>query len=113
MIKNNRMKLIFILLFTLFFINIVYADHDPIFNIKELKEAGKISSLETILGKLSPYGIHRILEVELEKNVIQTNDGQINYQYIYEIEYINNDGIVLEIEVDALTAQILDIEREH
>ena len=114
MIKKNMMVLILFLLFSnLFFIHIVCADHEQIFDVKELKEAGKISPLENILDKLSEYGISRLLEVELKRGVFQESSKQINHQFIYEIEYINDKGIVLEIEVDALTAQVLKIEHEH
>ena len=77
--------------------------HDE-FDFKELKETGKISSLEIILDKLSEYNITRLLEVDLKRE---------NNQYIYELEYINDKGIVLEIEVDAVTAQVLKIEYEY
>ncbi len=73
------------------------------FDVKELKEAGKISSLENILDKLAGYNLDRLLEIELNWD---------NNQYIYEIEYINDKGVVLEIEVDAVTAEVLKIEHE-
>ena len=124
MIRKDRIKQIFILLifillfFQLSFTKLIRADNDfsdnvQAFDIKELKESGKINSLENILDKLSGYGINRLLEVELKRGVFQENSHQINHQFIYEIEYINDEGIVLEIEVDALTAQVLSIEREY
>ena len=73
------------------------------FDVKELKESGKISSLENILDKLAGYNIDRLLEVELKRD---------NDQYIYEIEYINDKGVVLEIEIDAVIAEVLKIEYE-
>lgn len=79
------------------------------FDIKALKDAGKITSLELILQSLSSYDINRILEIELKRE----ESGGENGQYIYEIEYINDKGVVLEVEVDALTAQVIKIEREH
>ena len=78
-------------------------------NIIELKDAGKITSLEDILKKLSSHHIERILEIEL-KYVHNKHDKQL---FIYEIEYINDGGIVMEIEVNALTAQVLNLEREY
>jgi uncharacterized membrane protein YkoI len=98
MIKKYASLLMLILLFSHFSLA-----HEE-FDVKELKEMGKISSLEIILEKLSDYNIDRLLEVELK---------QKNNQYIYELEYINDKGIVLEIEVDAVTAQVLEIEYEH
>lgn len=109
MIRKNIIPLIFILLFT----KLCWADDDQIFNVKELIEAGEISSLENILGKLSGYDINRLLEIELKRGFFQESPRLVKHQYIYEIEYINNKGIVLEIEVDALTAQVLNSEREY
>lgn len=110
MIIKKRVILIFSLLLTsLLFTNICWADHEQIFDAKTLKEAGDISSLENILDKLSEHDIHRILEIELK----QDSSRGAKHPFIYEIEYINGKGMVLEIEVDALTAQVLNIEREH
>ncbi len=78
-------------------------------NIIELKDAGKISSLEDLLIKLSSHHIERILEIEL-KHIHHKQDKQL---FIYEIEYINDVGIGMEIEVNALTAQVLKLEREY
>lgn len=108
--KQNIITLIFILLLPILSLSDDAAeDKDPILDIIELKESGKISSLEDILGKLSSYHINRLLEVELKQGV----NSQDTHPFIYEIEYIDNQGFVLEIEVDALTARILNIEREH
>ncbi len=114
MIRKYTILLIFTLLFThLSWADNTGADDEHTFNVKELKEAGKISSLEDILSKLSGYGINRLLEIELKCSHFQGNSHLLNHQFIYEIEYINDRGIVLEIEVDALTAQVLKIEREY
>ncbi|MDX2505684.1 MAG: hypothetical protein QNL62_14585 [Gammaproteobacteria bacterium] len=85
------------------------ADDEHQFDVKELIEMKKISSLEFILHKLSSHDIDRLLEVELKRDTSRL----INQQYIYEIEYINDKGIILEIEVDAVTAQVLKTEREY
>ena len=98
MIKKYAPLLMLILLFS----HLSLA-HDE-FDFKKLKETGKISSLEIILDKLSEYNITRLLEVDLKRE---------NNQYIYELEYINDKGIVLEIEVDAVTAQVLSKKYEH
>ncbi len=76
-----------------------YTPHE----IKALKTAGKITSLERILDQLKEFGVARLLEVELIKN----RDHPDNSEYLYEIEYIDHQGMVLELEVDALTSQIL------
>lgn len=88
----------------LLFSSIIFADDRHQFDVKELKESGKITSLEIILDKLSAHNINRLLEVELQKK---------NNQYIYEIEYLNDKGQVFEIEVDAVNAKVLKTEREY
>jgi len=97
------------LIVILFFTHPAWADSEQTFDIKELRETGKISSLENILDKLSAYKITRLLEIKIKKDT----SHPVNQRFIYEIEYINDKGIVLEIEVDALTAHVLNIEREH
>ncbi len=81
-----------------------YTPHE----IKALKTAGKITSLEHILDQLKPFGVARLLEVELIKN----QDHPDNSEYLYEIEYIDHQGMVLELEVDALTSQVLHLNEE-
>ncbi len=81
-----------------------YTPHE----IKALKTAGKITSLERILDQLQAFGVARLLEVELIKN----RDHPDNSEYLYEIEYIDHQGMVLELEVDALTSQVLHINED-
>lgn len=101
MIKKHASLLILILLFS--HLSLAHEEFD-VFDVKELRDTGKISSLEIILDKLSNYNISRLLEAELKWE---------NNQYIYKLEYINHKNVVLEIEVDAITAQVLEIEHEH
>ncbi|MCU7800807.1 MAG: PepSY domain-containing protein [gamma proteobacterium symbiont of Lucinoma myriamae] len=89
--------------FTIVFQSVFSADENK-YDVMSLKAAGKITSLEMILEKLSSYDIDRLLEIELE---------QEDNRYIYEIEYVNSKGVVHEIEVDAVTAQVLKTEREY
>ena len=81
-----------------------YTPHE----IKALKSAGKITSLEHILDQLNQFGVARLLEVELIKN----RDHPDNSEYLYEIEYIDHQGMVLELEVDALTSQVLHLNED-
>lgn len=113
-IMKSTLLIFLVILSTILLSNLLFADTNWFsgkqnYNIKELKASGKITSLENILAKLAEYNIHRLLEVELKQKKSPWN----NHSFIYEIEYINNKGVVLEIEVDALTAQILSIEHEH
>ena len=101
----------------------IWTDSVQTFDIKALKKEGKISSLEYILNELSDYNINRLLEIELKRRAAQDEDfqhgavqqspGLVKHQFVYEIEYINDKGMVLEIEVDALTAEVLKHVREY
>jgi uncharacterized membrane protein YkoI len=98
------------LLFGMVFLPVVLlADNDyhPV-ELKALKAAGRICSLERILQQLERYGIYRLLEVELKEN----KDHPDNSDYLYEIEYIGPGGRVLELEVDALTTEVMHLDEE-
>ena len=67
-----------------------------------LRQQGKILPLEDVLEPvMKQYPGARLLELELE-----LEDGI----YIYEIELITRKGVVRELEIDALTGQILEDE---
>ncbi len=104
MTQKNLPWLFFGLLFSIW----VLADNSLDLDVKGLKEAGVIKSLEIILDNLTTYNIERLLEVELKYE----NSHSSQPSYVYEIEFINNRGIVLEIEVDAMTSQVLNIKKE-
>ena len=72
-------------------------------NARKLVESGTILSLEQILDHLDTRAEGKILEVEFERE-----DGH----YIYEIEILDDSGLVRELEVDAVSGEILKIELE-
>ncbi len=61
---------------------------------RRLMENGTIVPLQTILNQVEG----RILEVELEHE---------RNLYLYEIEVLNNHGIVIELEFDATTGKLI------
>jgi len=69
----------------------------------EARKRGTILPLETILGSLLRTYPGEILKIDL--------DDDDDY-LIYEIEILTRRGIVLELEVDAHTGRILDIEED-
>lgn len=69
----------------------------------EARKRGAILPLETILASLLRTYPGDILKIEL--------DDDDDY-LIYEIEILTRRGIVLELEVDAHTGRILDIEED-
>lgn len=104
-------SIIFLVILSLSVVSLAHDDDDEEYSpheIKALKKAGKITSLERILDKLNQYDVTRLLEVEL----IDNKDHPDNSEYLYQIEYIDHQGMVLELEVDALTSQVLHHENE-
>jgi len=66
-------------------------------------EAGEILPLSKILQAAEAERPGRVIEIELERD-----DGR----WIYELELVSRDGRLYEMEIDAATARILEIERE-
>ena len=83
--------------------SITLADDDHL-EARRLMQAGSIQTLETIIESIHKQQSGRILEVELERE-----DGR----YIYEIELLDDAGVVWEIAVDAVTGKRLKTEVEH
>jgi len=66
---------------------------------RQLREAGDILPLETILQKLQLSHPGKVLEVELDKE-----HGQL----IYEIELLDSKGKVWELKVNPHTGELLE-----
>ena len=71
--------------------------------IRQLREAGNIMPLETIIQRVQAEYPGRIIEIELEEE---------NNNYIYELELVDDDSMVWAIEVDAATGRILQREQD-
>ncbi|MDZ7752811.1 MAG: PepSY domain-containing protein [Gammaproteobacteria bacterium] len=69
---------------------------------RELVRNGRILPLRQVLGMAEGHQAGRVLEAEFEKD-----DGR----YIYEIEIVDDNGIVWELEMDAMDGNLL--KREH
>ena len=78
-------------------------DDDDQEKVWEARKRGTILPLETILASLLRTYPGEILKIDL--------DDDDDY-LIYEIEILTRRGIVLELEVDAHTGRILDIEED-
>ena len=77
-------------------------DHDE---IRRLRNAGQILSLETIIAnhhRRHPGG--RLLEAELE---FERN------RYVYDLKILGHDGAVREFEYDARSGELWHLEREE
>lgn len=66
--------------------------------VHRLKEAGDIMSLETLLQRVRRDYPGRVIEIEIEKD---------NGRYVYELEIVDNEGIVWEIELNARTSELI------
>lgn len=64
---------------------------------------GEILSLAEVLGRLQNSHPGRVVEVELEQD-----DDML----IYEVELVTQDGRLVEIEIDAATGRILDLDED-
>lgn len=70
-------------------------------DVRLLVESGEIQSLERILITIKEYVQGDILDVELERE---------HGKYIYEIEVLDDSGVVRELEIDAATGELLKME---
>lgn len=80
----------------------VHADDDHE-RARELREAGEILPLETILDQVRAQGLGRVLEVELKRE---------HGRYVYELEVVDDQGIVRELHFDARSGQLLKSRRD-
>ena len=71
---------------------------------RELQRAGKILPLDEIVMRAKQMSAGRIIEAELERS------GQ---QYLYEIEFLDEDGTVHEMKFDAQTGALISGRRER
>jgi uncharacterized membrane protein YkoI len=70
---------------------------------RKLSASGQILPLEKIHTKAKTIKAGKILETELESK---------NGQYIYEIELLDDKGIVWEIKLNAKTGQLIKLEED-
>jgi uncharacterized protein YpmB len=71
--------------------------------VRELKQSGKIMPLEDVIKQVRRDYPGRIIEIELEEE---------DDRYVYELELVDENGIVWDLEVDASTGQVLKYEQD-
>jgi len=69
----------------------------------ELKQSGKIMPLEDLIKQVRRDYPGRIIEIELDDD-----DGR----YVYELELVDENGVVWDLDVDAKTGQVLKYEQD-
>lgn len=72
-------------------------------HVMELKQSGEILPLESILERVRELQPGRVIEIELEDD---------DDRYIYEMEVVDDSGVVWDIDVDARTGELLERERD-
>ena len=96
-----KQHILFILLFSLLTSSFSsFARHDL---ADRLENEGHIMTLEEILSIANKDHQGRIIEAELE-----TRDGQ----YVYQIDLLDNDGVIWELEYNASTGFLITKQRD-
>lgn len=94
-------SLLVLLCFALALPPLAHADDDK--RIRQLQRSGEILSLEQIFDRARKVKPGRIVDVDLDKD-----DGR----YLYEIELLESSGKVWEMEFDARTGELLQLEQD-
>ncbi|TDX99344.1 PepSY domain-containing protein [Thiohalophilus thiocyanatoxydans] len=71
---------------------------------RELRQQGKILSLQEILKRVEKDYPGQVIETELERE---------HGSYVYELEILSDNDRVIELEVDAASGEILKTEEEE
>lgn len=80
------------------------ADDDGQDRARRALQAGEILPLSQILASAEAAHAGRVIELELERD-----DGR----WVYELELVTPEGQLYEMEIDAATATVLELEREE
>lgn len=70
---------------------------------KQLKDAGEILPLETVISSATSQKPGRVIEAELKKS----RSG-----YVYEVELVDKSGVVWELVFNARTGELVSSETE-
>lgn len=80
------------------------ADRDDHDRARRALDAGEILPLSDILATVHAVQPGRVIEIELERD-----DGR----WVYELELVSPEGQLYDIEIDAATAMVLEVERDR
>jgi len=80
----------------------VWADDDHE-RARLLLEQGKILPLSDIIKQASAHYPGNVLEVELEEK---------NGEIVYEIELLGDDGVIMEMLIDARSGRMISLKRD-
>jgi len=92
----------------IFFLSLIItpalADRDDKDRARHALEAGEILQLADILTAATAAHPGRVIEIELERD-----DGR----WVYELELVSSQGRLFEMEVDAASGVVLEVELEE
>ena len=71
---------------------------------RELKQSGQIMSLETLIAQLRQDYPGQIIEIELDDR---------DERYVYDIELVDDAGVVIELRIDAATGEVLRYKKDY
>lgn len=71
---------------------------------RELKQSGQIMSLETLIAQLRQDYPGQIIEIELDDR---------DDRYVYDIELVDDEGVVIELRIDAATGEVLRYKKDY
>lgn len=80
------------------------ADEDDHARAREALERGEILPLLTILQRATGHQPGEVIEVELERD-----DGR----WLYELKLLTPEGVLMEMELDAASGALIELERDH
>lgn len=81
-----------------------YEDEDDHEKARHALECGEVMPLADVLTALRPHISGKIIETEIERE---------HGRWVYEFKFIDAKGRLVEIHVDARTAQVLEIEGDE
>ena len=79
-------------------------DHDDHERARAAVRAGEVLPLPALMERLQRTHPGRVLELELERE---------DDRWIYDIKLLQADGRLVKLEVDARTAEVLDVKRKR
>lgn len=71
---------------------------------RELKQSGKILSLEDIIARVQKDYPGQIIEIELDEE---------KDRFVYDIEVVGEEGVVIELRLDAATGEVLRYKKDY
>ncbi len=82
---------------------VAVADSDDHVRARKLRESGEILSLEQIVERARAAKPGEVIETDLDRK---------QGRYVYEVEILDSMGRVWEVELDAKTGELLEIEQD-